>query len=642
MVVAPPTFDFTVILSGLAESFDRDFVAGKPNEFISKYSSISGADTDKKSAADHCLKIKLQEVLLATTDITKVTSLLQFATACARKGLCSVLTPLALISDALDCSTLADCEKIFNFVEKQTPIWKSSQFYVPSCKNQLLRNCNDLLRRLSQSQNNIFCGRIHIFLTRIFPISEKSALNLNSNFNLDNETIFEKMEDDDVENKDLYNSLWGVQDSFRNPLQLYEPENFAKFEKAVDKISDAFSNFKLENSTEENVNDNSEDSSIPTTGSTVYFPKFLTSSNLIELQLSDPSFRRQIITEILFLFQYLSGYVKFRSPTNVLPFASREWIRSTEKTLYELLQQTPPNGKKYVDFVKHLIEREAFWVKWKNEGCPRFMREKESEMAAPAPKKRRTIFDDVVDGKSLGMGTPELSKLWGKSLPNLEACKSANRQFIPPVNDFFSEAMEHADPVNEIEKEYKCYRKAEFGWRSLRLLAHASPHFFSLQPATMHHLAVPTYLEHVLKKLRKEAAEKGPKEDPENQKELEAEAETNDFEDEKDLDATPPREAEAPEIPDGKVTSSQLDELVKELGSKWKELAEELRHINAQDIINFEKDADTDELRARIALVTWQDKNGKEATTEVLAETLKAIGLDAIAAKVFGAEKMEL
>ena len=38
--------------------------------------------------------------------------------------------------------------------------------------------CNDLLRRLSQSKNTVFCGRIQLFLARLFPLSEKSALNL--------------------------------------------------------------------------------------------------------------------------------------------------------------------------------------------------------------------------------------------------------------------------------------------------------------------------------------------------------------------------------------------------------------------------------------------------------------------------------
>ena len=74
----------------------------------------------------------------------------------------------------------------------------------------------------------------------------------------------------------------------------------------------------------------------------------------------------------------------------MLPFANREWIKNSEKQIYELLLETPPNGKKYAEFVKHLVERESFWVKWKNEGCPKFMREKEADVSEPAPKKRRS------------------------------------------------------------------------------------------------------------------------------------------------------------------------------------------------------------------------------------------------------------
>jgi len=33
----------------------------------------------------------------------------------------------------------------------------------------------DLLRRLSTSQNTVFCGRIQLFLARLFPLSEKSG-----------------------------------------------------------------------------------------------------------------------------------------------------------------------------------------------------------------------------------------------------------------------------------------------------------------------------------------------------------------------------------------------------------------------------------------------------------------------------------
>ena len=94
--------------------------------------------------------------------------------------------------------------------------------------------------------------------------------------------------------------------------------------------------------------------------------------------------------KILITLTYFLGYVKFRPGTHVLPFANREWIKNSEKQIYELLLETPPNGKKYAEFVKHLVERESFWVKWKNEGCPKFMREKEADVSEPAPKKRRS------------------------------------------------------------------------------------------------------------------------------------------------------------------------------------------------------------------------------------------------------------
>lgn len=59
----------------------------------------------------------------------------------------------------------------------------------------------------------------------------------------------------------------------------------------------------------------------------------------------------------------------------ITPFF-REWVKAKEKEIYVLLNETPPNGAKYTKFIKHLLEREGHWVKWKNDGCPKFMKEK--------------------------------------------------------------------------------------------------------------------------------------------------------------------------------------------------------------------------------------------------------------------------
>lgn len=71
-----------------------------------------------------------------------------------------------------------------------------------------------------------------------------------------------------------------------------------------------------------------EDSEMP------YFPKFLTSSKLFHLELADAGFRRQILVQLLVLFQYLTGTVKFKKDTQklsklqVLSLAMTVWLVS--------------------------------------------------------------------------------------------------------------------------------------------------------------------------------------------------------------------------------------------------------------------------------------------------------------------------
>uniref|UniRef100_A0A2K6TXT9 Uncharacterized protein n=1 Tax=Saimiri boliviensis boliviensis TaxID=39432 RepID=A0A2K6TXT9_SAIBB len=104
-------------------------------------------------------------------------------------GICTTSTPFILLGDVLDCLPLDQCDTIFTFVEKNVATWKSNTFYSTG-KNYLLCMCNDLLRRLSKSQNTVFCGPVQLFLARLFPLSEKSGLNLQSQFNLENVTVF--------------------------------------------------------------------------------------------------------------------------------------------------------------------------------------------------------------------------------------------------------------------------------------------------------------------------------------------------------------------------------------------------------------------------------------------------------------------
>lgn len=144
-----------------------------------------------------------------------------------------------------DAMTLDHCEELFTYVENNVDNWKEDLFFT-ACKNNLLRMCNDLLRRLSRSQRTVFCGRILLFLAKFFPFSERSGLNIVSEFNVENITEFgsEKSEEDvsqqmevDGEKTDakisidynLYRKFWALQDFFRNPNQCYNKVHWKVF-----------------------------------------------------------------------------------------------------------------------------------------------------------------------------------------------------------------------------------------------------------------------------------------------------------------------------------------------------------------------------------------------------------------------------
>ncbi len=59
----------------------------------------------------------------------------------------------------------------------------------------LTRLCNELMRRLSKTQNTVLCGRVLLLLAHLFPLAEKSALNLLGAVNKSNVTSFASTEE---------------------------------------------------------------------------------------------------------------------------------------------------------------------------------------------------------------------------------------------------------------------------------------------------------------------------------------------------------------------------------------------------------------------------------------------------------------
>uniref|UniRef100_A0A9J8DCN1 THO complex 1 n=2 Tax=Cyprinus carpio TaxID=7962 RepID=A0A9J8DCN1_CYPCA len=617
--MSPPShFDFTEARDKFTAATKSAVDIRNCKPLTSAFSHLPGNETEKKATLDQALRGVLEEQI-QKVNVEDFLSLIYISIDGVTEGICSATTPFLLLGDVLDCLPLDQCDKIFSFVEENVSTWKSTTFYSAG-KNYLLRMCNDLLRRLSKSQNTVFCGRIQLFLARLFPLSEKSGLNLQSQFNLDNITVFNKNEQDSTLglqvmplfcssipiDYNLYRKFWTLQDYFRNPVQCYDKFSWMTFLKYSDETLAVFKSFKLDDM---QASKRKLEEMRTAGGDHVYFAKFLTSEKLMDLQLSDSNFRRHILLQYLILFQYLKGQVKFKSSSCVLNDDQSLWIEDTTKLVYQLLRETPPDGDKFASMVEHILNTEENWNSWKNEGCPSFVKERPAETKPIRPSRKRQAPEDFLgkgpDRKIL-MGNDELTRLWNLNPDNMEACKSDSR-FV-----FGNSHLQIS-----LSSSLRVVRNSNYGWRALRLLSRRSPHFF--QPTNQQFKSLADYLENMVIKLAKELPKDLPSE----------EIKTGEEDDDENGDNLLKESNDSPSIQSKAVTNSQMDEIAAKLGSQWKTLADHLE-MSEKEIRVIESDSEDVELQAKMLLVAWQDREGPQATMESLVTALNSAGFSNI------------
>lgn len=536
----------------------------------------------------------------------------------AKESLCSVNLPIMILSELFDCRTLNECEVLFSFIDHNVYIWKE-EFFFKNVKNHLLRTCNDLLRRLSRNQNTVFCGRILIFLANFFPLFERSGLNLTSEFNQDNSTSYALQEDadfaqsadqinlDDSDKKDdfkvdynFYRKFWQLQEYFRNPNTCYSKSNFRHLQAYCKEVLLVFTGYKIDpNScfyfqTLGFDNNNKEDKDI-------FFVKYLTNQKLLELQLSDSNFRRHILIQILILFQYFTTSVKFRVESAVLNEDQTAWINETKKKVFQLIEETPPNGKEVSQVIGHLLSREEFWNNWKNEGCTELSGNADPEADAKRAAEyiqstytthnKRTRIGEYVksanNSNRILIGNLEMNRLWNFCPDNLEACRSQKRVFTPTIERYFESILQAAPE----DRKLYC-SDSNFCWKALRLLSEKSAYFFV--PNNQVVRPVSDYLEGVIERLAKDYDSVVPIEQSNNssptEEETKAAGDTEDISDdellknvdsssvksteEDTLDAADTTDSAESALPDGDtVTPSIIDQVAPKIRDYWDELS---------------------------------------------------------------------
>ncbi|KAE9542746.1 hypothetical protein AGLY_002657 [Aphis glycines] len=568
-------------------------------KIVQENNYFSLSDADRRSILDQVLRCYVLDIVLSKpSNLYDVCNMwTSFTIDLVRNEMCTAIMPVVILSDMFDVTTMDVCEKMFDHVESNVNVLKESQFFM-ACKNNLLRMCNGLNIVSEFNLENVteYLDENHFDQTEDMQedsIPEDEAKS---------DIIIEKVNVD----KNLYLKFWSLQDYFRNPNQCYKAEHWKLFISHTDFIFSTFQSHKLEHvnrmdneSVEQNMH---------------YFPKYLTNQKLLELQLSDVNFRRYILLQFLLLFQYLDAPVKFKLDTFKIKPEQQEWIKNSITTIYELINNTPPDGVRFSEVVKNILQREEQWNKWKNDGCPEVTKRPptsdQTDMPAPKRRLRRNLGDvikNMTANNKVFLGDPELTKLWNLKPDNLEACKGPERDFLPSFDSFFQEAFEQLDPELCIENQYKKVNDGNFGWRALRLLARKSPHFFAQSNNPIHKLS--EYLENMIKKtMSKEkvsinqGSDKHVSPNKEFKKESVIESEEVDIaegiQDENENENNI-------EVEDkNKISKQIIDQVAAKIGEKWNVLAEKLGY--QPDEIEFVKTIKTTPLdQATYLLEVW-------------------------------------
>ncbi|KAH8935144.1 hypothetical protein BDL97_17G013800 [Sphagnum fallax] len=345
-----------------------------------------------------------------------------------------------LLEDLTEMSTIRDCKEVFGYIEsKQETLGKAELF--GRGKLVMLRTCNQLLRCLSKANDVVFCGRILMFLAHFFPLSERSGLLIDFNF---------------------YKTFWSLQEYFCNPTVLMHPARFQAFITSLTVVLSTFDAQFLGDDYESSSHLDEEDD-------VMFNIKYLTSSNLMSLELKDPGFRRHVLVQCLIIFDFLKTPGKMEK--DALRESIREEIKAHEEHVKQLLEMTPPKGKTFLSSIMHILERERNWVWWKRDGCPPFERVHPEHKSTHEPSKRRRT--------RWRLGNKELSLLWKWADQNPNAMTDMERVQMPPITEYWKVLADDMDPSAGIEEEYHHKNDKVYCWKGLRFTARQDLEAFS-------------------------------------------------------------------------------------------------------------------------------------------------------------------
>ncbi|GBG28663.1 THO complex subunit 1 [Hondaea fermentalgiana] len=496
------------------------------------------ANEEVAAAVNVALRRELQDLGLEGADcLVSAAILLSLGSAYAKPELA-----LLLFEDLFQSVTVQTMGAAWDLLEARIRVLTSKRIMpfgkVTKAKMAMLRIANYLLRRLSASHHTVLCGRVMMFLAYAFPLSERSGVNLLGSYNEDNLTEFEdetsfdestraadadpvvsSSTDRQAVNYTLYSRFWELQRFFMTRIDraggcARDVKTWTSFAEVANVVltafeSNPFSQADLDRealaaraskrrrvSADATMDTAAADGDsaamqleteegsegvIGEEGSSArgFFPtKYLSSSRLLRLQLTDPTLRRNVLCQFSVLLNSLDQ-IRQGSAAASVPVALQKKLE--DKTsgvavlrarVKDLLRNTPPDGDGFVADLSHVLSRERNWIKWKQAKCPNFERFATSETTSALDEQ-----DEARERAKKARAARAKSKvkanrqLWRSGLAGTWEEKLSESNPTPATDDFIQDMEVAIDPDNCIEEDYHPKNDPTYCWRGFRLLA---------------------------------------------------------------------------------------------------------------------------------------------------------------------------
>ncbi|KAJ2774769.1 hypothetical protein IWQ56_000434 [Coemansia nantahalensis] len=351
--------------------------------------------------------------------LCRVIAVVDIATLLSDSGRADASFAFTLLEEAMDMVGAGVASEIFAHMERRAAVLRRGISATGGKGIVMLRMCNGLLRRIPQSTQSEFAGRVQVFVANSFPLSERSGVNLRGDFDRSNlpQLAAQVAAGDEA----VYRAFWSLQEYFAAPQLLVAADGsggFAAFAKAATLAMDEFRKTTTSKSPALAVH--------PTGRETL---KHLASPALLRMQFGDPQFKCQVLLQLLIFAKHalsMSGprlqtlretaTNKFAISEIRLSDADQAALADVRKRAGALLVGAANDRGVFSRTAQFVIYHEAYWAKWKAESCKPFEQPPlgelvgEMQAAARAFLAVREAAFPAPAGRP--MGSQRLADLW--------------------------------------------------------------------------------------------------------------------------------------------------------------------------------------------------------------------------------------